>query len=184
MFAYPPLRFMRSAFVGFFCFVAMLLSAVAPASAQTADPRWGILADIAENDYQVVDYLVTVRWENPGKRLVWTNWLGMARTTVTFERDNNTGIISARRSGGDRYPSLVVSPNGELVEERSGKRAVWAEPGGGYRWSEARLRPLAPGGLRERLAMLIASNKVRAANPNLLNTSQLAEVVNTAPGTI
>ena len=50
-----------------------------------------------------------------------------------------------------------------LVEERSGKRAVWAEPGGEYRWSDARLRPLGSGGLRNRLATLIASNKVRAS---------------------
>ena len=48
------------------------LSLGATSANAQSDPRWGLLAEIIEHDYQVVDYLVTVRWDVPdGAQTPW-----------------------------------------------------------------------------------------------------------------
>ena len=51
---------------------ACTLSLGATSANAQSDTRWGLLAAIVEHDYQVVDYLVTVRWDVPdGAQTPW-----------------------------------------------------------------------------------------------------------------
>lgn len=135
------------------------------------DPRWGVLAEIVERDFHRDNHLVTVRWEIPGKRIIWTRWKTWGWTSsasITFELDEANGVINWWRDKRYPEPTLVAHANGELVSEKDSARVAWREPGGEFVVSGAgRLRPLTTGNNANELASLVQSGKVRAADPSL-----------------
>ena len=55
--------------------LATLLIAAVPASGQSViDQRWGVLAEMAEYDFETREGVLTVRWEVFNQTLVLTDW--------------------------------------------------------------------------------------------------------------
>jgi hypothetical protein len=144
------------------------------------DPRWGVLAEIAEGDFHRDNHLVTVRWDVPGKRIVWTRWktwLGVSSSSITFELDEVTGLINWWPDDRSPQQPLVVRADGELFGARDSTRVAWREPGGQFVVLGAgRLRPLTPGNNATELATLVRSGRVRAADASLTARAASATV--------
>ena len=175
MYAYPSLRFMRSTIVGILCLVAMLLSGAAPAAAQTADPRWGVLAELVERDFAFSDdEVISFRWHIPDKTIVITSsnhdWSGTFTTRVYYGLEEIVDPLPDKKAYKMKIQAL---PNGDVVWAKTAGRILWREPNGQYIW-----RPCASGGCgiklrtdlgssQEILSKLIARGKISPARPDL-----------------
>ena len=165
----------------------LTLGVVTPAAAQAdIDPRWGVLAEMAEKDFLERGVIATVRWETFNKVLVWTDRALLASTTRRFVLNSETGKLNMTASGwggGGKY-ELLAQANGELEDQvyNGTSRFLWREAVDVWKLRLAAgatttYRSLTNGGKASaRLADLIAKGKVRAANPSLGSMAAVAAV--------
>ena len=159
---------------------AWSLAAATPALAQT-DPRWGYLAELAEHDFEYSILISTWRWKVPNQIIAQTTWgLGGHRVTeYELEPANGTITVRAfyerRRSDFETETGWTAGPDRVLTDK--GKIFIKKSDTGGYDWGSNTFRPITPGHKKETsIAKIIASGKLRAANPNLIRTIQSAQV--------
>jgi hypothetical protein len=159
---------------------AIFLGSFQPAVAQTAtmDPRWGLLAELAERDFHFEGWggtkiLQSYRWEEPGRRLSYFfSYVGSDRQVMTL--DETTGEILLSGAGtyakyGDKYATrlkaaadgTIVWPNGKPFLSR-GEGDTYVDAVKGV------MVETKPGdAASEKVQKLIAAGKLRAANPSL-----------------
>jgi hypothetical protein len=164
---------------------AWSLAAATPAAAQ-ADPRWGFLAELAERDFEHSILISTWRWKVPNQILAQTTWgLGGHRVTE-YELEPTSGTITVRQfyerrrsdfetvSGWKAGPDRLVTDKGKIIFTKSDT--------GGYGWGSFTFLPITPGHKREAsVAKIIASGRLRPANPNLINSVQSAQLAAAVP---
>ena len=165
---------------------AAFFAFAAPAAAQP-DPRWGLLAEFAEHDFEGGGAISTWQWKVPNRIIAQTSWSWSADPVTEYELDPGTGTITVRIFGERRRDTVIQTYSGlragpdKLLTSR-GKVWVSKSEGGGHTLGIYDFTPINPGHRKEAsVAKIIASGKLRAANPNLINTIQSAQVAQTAP---
>jgi hypothetical protein len=167
---------------------ALIVFVSTPAVAQ-ADPRWGLLAEMAERDWIygsfIAEAAVAARWEVPGQKLTFSQFGSMGSLVSSFELNPQTGQLTVRLFGPESPPApLTAEPNGSISVEILGKKVPFArkEPDGnfwfrytnGTKWVYRPLLTTHP--KYPRLAKAIAEGRARAVDPSRLAGAASASV--------
>lgn len=153
--------------------LVMLLLSGRPAAGQPiASSQWGLLGEMAAQDFESDGIIVTARWVAPGKHLqldYWsTDWSGNFKQSWEFKIDPVTGIMSyylEGREGKDGWSARAEADGSISVSERSGGYKPWLfrAEGGVIRLQKRKLKPLDPAGKQgQRLAKLVAQGRIVA----------------------
>lgn len=152
--------------------LALLFAVPRPALGQT-DPRWGLLSELVEHDFQLTGMfgkstLFAYRWEEPGKRMSMIQAQGPFSQKYIMTLDPSAGTILIGPDGyQERYGYRVTAAgDGTLLLAKNSKPYL-ARGGNGTFKLGANLvivaaAPGSPASLRA--AKLIAAGKLRAAN--------------------
>lgn len=125
----------------------------------------------------------TWRWKVPNKIIAETQWQWGGNRVTEYELEPATGTITVRlfylrRSGFQSDTGWRAEPDRLLTPD--GKTFISKSDLGGYDWGREAFRPITPGHKKQSsVAKIIASGRLRAANPNLINTIQTAQVAQT-----
>lgn len=154
-----------------------------PAAAQI-DSRWGYLAELAEHDFEYGGLVITWRWKVPNTTITQTSWEWGGNQVTEYELDQATGTIAVRsfyrRRAGFQSDTITAEPDKLL--NRKGQAFISKSDGGGYNWGSEAIRPITPGHKKQAsVAKIIASGRLRAANPNLTSIKSVSQAASVAP---
>lgn len=152
----------------------------ASAQDQAPDPRWGVLAELAERDFQVDGVwlgdrmLHSFRWEDPGRKISWTSAFAAGVGVTEFTLDPRSGQIVGLPANGEAYlrkhPEarsrveirLTVGRDGSLQDDRAVFFSRFSD--GKYKFRGEVLVEALPGGAAmQKAGKLIAAGKLRTA---------------------
>lgn len=152
--------------------LATLLIAAVPASGQSViDQRWGVLAEMAEYDFETREGVLTVRWEVFNQTLVLTDWARNSDLASRFILNPVTGELVGEVGALGRI-RLESRLSGDLIISGTGHRFIWKGASSRYfraiRQSDIELiAPLGPTVSKvQAVARLVSSGKVRAVTPD------------------
>ncbi len=152
--------------------IASCFLAVGPATAQTViDPRWGVLAELAERDFVTnTGVLMSFRWQIPNRTL--RRYVPGENSGLDFELDLATGqIVELYRGARNIYrvDRNHVLADGSYWSREGNRLSKISDIEYKYKYGRGKLRPLVPGEkAADRLARAIQAGKTRAANPQML----------------
>lgn len=135
-----------------------------------ADPRWGVLAELAERDLAFNGVAATVRWTVPNESLLITGWYPFQRQALEFMLDRTTGIIRLcyPTMGGEcAVNTFSAAADGRILLKGS-KDFVWKTGDGSVKIDGfGTLRPITDPKMTAAIGKQIAAGRTRAADPTL-----------------
>lgn len=155
----------------FLCATWLLVFASEVAAQTEIDSRWGVLAEMAEYDFETREGVLTARWEIFDEALVLWDWNQNAKLVSRFVLNRSTGELSGEGEALGRI-RLESRSSGELVVAGSGQRFIWRDTAGRYFRStrQGDLETIAPLGSTvakvQIVARLVSSGRVKAVTPN------------------
>lgn len=167
----------RAAFTAALCVSISFAGTSSPLAAQSAafpqtapvGAGWGLLGEMVDRDFEGPNYLLTVRWLEPGRRMQLVKWGGGGRDTVEIELDPATGKLTRYLLGtfaSYGTPLKSAADGSILIEGNKGKVTEWLGrgPDGGLVEHYGRAISLQPVTKRAKLlASLIAKGKLQPA---------------------
>ena len=145
------------------------------------DPRWGVLAEMAEYDFETREGVLTVRWDIFDEALVLSDWNQNSKLVSRFVLNRSTGELSAEGEALGHI-RLESRSTGELVVAGSGQRFISRDIAGKYFRSIQNgeietIAPLGPTVAKVQIvARLVSSGRVRAVTPNFRRKASVASL--------
>ena len=152
--------------------IAIFLFLISPVRAQyMIDQHWGVLADMAEYDFETRDGILTARWEIFNEALILTDWTQNSKIVGRFVLNPSTGELVGEGGTFGRI-HLESRTSGDLIVRGSMQRFIWRDAFGklfrAVRPGDIEtIVPLGPTVAKVRTAArLVSSGKIRPVTPD------------------
>ena len=161
------------------CATWVLVFAGGVAAQAEIDPRWGVLVDMAERDFETSEGVLTVRWEVFNEVLAFTDWTQNGEQTSRFELDPVSGELTVEGKAIGQL-KLAARSGGDLATPGTGQRFLWRDsPSRYFRTKGANaaqsIVSLGPTVSKvQRVAKLVSSGQVKPVNPDFRRQSSSA----------